>query len=258
MDINAQEIDQVLGPAPEPRPRRRLARFRTMIMTGVTVITPVWITIWVLITLFRWADGVSAPLIKQFARSLGYDNFHIPGLGFLLTFFILWLVGIIAANVVGRRLLHNAREAIERLPIVRTIYAPIHQLVETMTSPHKAGFKKVVLVEYPRQGLWTVGFLAGDVPQGEGEAPAHSIFVPTSPNPTTGFLLIVPPEQLRHTSLSIEAAFQLIISAGVVVPANLSLAPSLKGRTGTAGEQTADKEKTGRTVEETADKGENG
>lgn len=245
MNIHSQEIDQVLGPAPEPPPRRRLSTFRTMVLTGLTVIAPVWITAQALMLLFRWADGFSAPLIGQFARSLGYDNFHIPGLGFLLTFFILWLVGVIAANVVGRRLLRSAREAIERLPIVRTIYAPIRQLVETMTSPEKVGFKKVVLVEYPRQGLWTVGFLAGDVPQGEGEAPAHSIFVPTSPNPTTGFMLIAPPEQLRHTSLSIEAAFQLIISAGVVVPPNLSLAPSTKGRSGTAGEQTSDKGKAG-------------
>ena len=245
MDIHSQEIDQVLGSSPAPPPRRRLSTFRTMILTGLTVIAPVWLTVWVLITLFQWADGFSAPLIGQFARSLGYDDFHIPGLGFILTFFILWLMGVIAANVVGRRLLHSAREAIERLPIVRTIYAPIQQLVETMTSPEKAGFKKVVLVEYPRQGLWTVGFLAGDVPQGEGEAPAHTIFVPTAPNPTTGFMLIVPPEQLRHTGLSIEAAFQLVISAGVVVPPSLTLAPSTKGRTGTAGEQTSDKGKVG-------------
>jgi len=224
MEIQPDAIDQALGRVPRPPRHPRLSKFRTTIMAGLTVIAPLGITIWVLVTLFRWADGFSAPLIRQFANGLGYPEFHIPGPGFLLTFFILWVVGTVAANVVGKRLLQNAREAIERLPVVRTIYAPIHQLMETMTSPQKAGFKQVVLVEYPRQGLWTLGFLAGDVPQGEGKAPAHSIFVPTAPNPTTGFMLIVPPEQLRQTRLSIEAAFQMIVSAGVVVPGDLTLA----------------------------------
>ena len=229
MDIQSEKLDQVLGTPSEPAPRRRFGKFRTTIMAGLTIIAPLWITGWVLIPLFRWADGFSAPMIRQFARSLGYEGFHIPGLGFLLTFIILWIVGTIAANVVGRRMLHNAREAIERLPIVRTIYAPIHQLIETMTSPTKAGFKKVVLVEYPRQGMWTLGFLAGDVPQDEEEKPAHSIFVPTAPNPTTGFMLVVPPEQLRDTKLSIETAFQMIVSAGVAVPPNLSLPSTAEG-----------------------------
>ena len=223
MDVQPDSMDPILGPAPEPSHRSRRRKFRNTIMAGVTVIAPLWITMWVLITLFKWADGFSAPLIRQLAKGLGYPEFHIPGLGFLLTFSILWLVGTITANVVGKRLLHNAREAIESLPIVRTIYAPIHQLMETMTSSEKAGFKKVVLVEYPRVGLWTLGFLAGDVPQGK-EKPAHSIFVPTAPNPTTGFMLIVPPEQLRPTELSVEAAFQMIVSAGVAVPPNLTLA----------------------------------
>jgi len=226
MEIPSEKLDQVLGSSSEPPPRRRLGKFRNTIMAGLTVIAPLWITGWVLVTLFRWADGFSAPLIRQLARSLGNGEFHIPGLGFLLTFIILWIVGTVAANVVGKRILQNAREAISRLPIVRTIYAPIHQLIETMTSPTKAGFKKVVLVEYPRQGMWTLGFQAGDVPQVGKEEPAHSIFVPTSPNPTTGFMLIVPPEQLRDTKLSIETAFQMIVSAGVAVPPNFSL-PSM-------------------------------
>jgi uncharacterized membrane protein len=179
--------------------------------------------------LFEWADGFSAPLIRQFAAGLGYPNFHIPGLGFLLTFIILWVVGTVAANVLGRRLLQYARETLGRMPIVRTIYAPVQQLMETMTSPHKAGFKKVVLVEYPREGTWTLGFLAGNVSQDEGKAPAHSIFVPTAPNPTTGFMLIVPPEQLRPTSLKVEEAFQMIVSAGVVVPQSLTLAKPVQG-----------------------------
>ena len=198
-------------------------RLRRTVMAGLTVIAPLWVTGWVLKILFNWADGFSRPLIRETAEGLGYPDFHIPGLGFVLTFIILWIVGGLAANVVGRRLLHNAREALEGLPLVRTIYAPVRQLMESMTSPEKAGFERVVLVEYPRTGLWTLGFLAGDVPRAEEEIPAHSIFVPTAPNPTTGFMLIVPPEQLRPTDLGVEEALRMIVSAGVVVPPSLAL-----------------------------------
>ena len=198
-------------------------RLRRTVMAGLTVIAPLWVTGWVLKILFNWADGFSRPLIRETAEGLGYPDFHIPGLGFVLTFIILWIVGGLAANVVGRRLLHNAREALEGLPLVRTIYAPVRQLMESMTSPEKAGFERVVLVEYPRTGLWTLGFLAGDVPRAEEETPAHSIFVPTAPNPTTGFMLIVPPEQLRPTDLGVEEALRMIVSAGVVVPPSLAL-----------------------------------
>ena len=201
----------------------RLRRLWRTMMAGLTIIAPVWFTGWVLKTLFNWADSFSAPLIGQMVKPLGYPEFHIPGLGFVLTFVILWVVGALAANVVGRSLVQYAREALEALPLVRTIYAPVQQLMESLTSPSKAGFEKVVLVEYPRTGLWTLGFLAGNVPRAAEAAPAHSIFVPTAPNPTTGFMLIVPPEQLRPTELGVEEALKMIVSAGVVVPPALFL-----------------------------------
>ncbi len=201
----------------------RLQRLRRTIMAGLTIIVPLWLTGWVLKFLFDWADGFSAPLISQMAKLFDDPDFHIPGLGFVLTFIILWVVGALATNVVGRSLWQFARETLEGLPLVRTIYAPIQQLMESLTSPGKAGFEKVVLVEYPRIGMWTLGFLAGNVPREDEAAPAHSIFVPTAPNPTTGFMLIVPPEQLRPTDLRVEEALKMIVSAGVAVPPALSL-----------------------------------
>lgn len=213
---------------PPRREPTRLQRLRRTIMAGLTIIAPLWVTGWVLKTLFNWADGFSAPLISQVAKPFGYPDFHIPGLGFVLTFIILWVVGALAANVVGRSLWQFARETLEGLPLVRTIYAPIQQLMETLTSPSKAGFEKVVLVEYPRTGMWTLGFLAGDVPREDEVAPAHSIFVPTAPNPTTGFMLIVPPDQLRPTELGVEEALKMIVSAGVVVPPALYLPDEAK------------------------------
>ena len=201
----------------------RLQRLRRTIMAGLTIIVPLWVTGWVLKFLFDWADGFSAPLISQMAKLFDDPDFHIPGLGFVLTFIILWVVGALATNVVGRSLWQFARETLEGLPLVRTIYAPIQQLMESLTSPGKAGFEKVVLVEYPRIGMWTLGFLAGNVPHEDEAVPAHSIFVPTAPNPTTGFMLIVPPEQLRPTDLRVEEALKMIVSAGVAVPPALAL-----------------------------------
>ena len=224
MALPTQGLDDPLGSPKDKKPRRsRIGKLRTTIMAGVTIIAPLWITIWILEKLLRLAESFSTPVIRQFARWLGDPDFHIPFLGVLLTFLILWCVGAVAANVVGKRLLQSAREALERLPVVRTIYAPIHQLMETMASPEKAGFKKVVLLEYPRKTVWTLGFMAGDVPMEDGRELAHSIFVPTAPNPTTGFMLIVPTDQLRDTDLTVEEALKMIVSAGVVVPPSLGL-----------------------------------
>lgn len=208
------------GGKPKLRP---LVRLRRTITAGITIIVPLWITVFVLAKLFNWADGFSSPLIRQFVGKLGYPDFHIPGLGFLLTFVILWVVGAFTTNVVGKRVLQNAREALERLPVVRTIYTPVQTLMDTMTSPQKAGFKKVVMVEYPRKGTWALGFLACDVPREGNDGEAYSIFVPTAPNPTTGFILIVSGEEIRNTDLSVEAGFQLMLSGGVAVPPSLTM-----------------------------------
>lgn|GEM_PF-4177622 len=152
----------VIQPAPEkPRPSSRLRR---TLLAGLTVIAPLWITGLVLLKLFEWAAGFSRPLIKPFAAVLGNPDWYHPVVGFVITIVIVWLVGLMTTMVLGRRLLQDGREALERLPVVRTIYAPIQRLMETMTSPEKADFKKVILFEYPRKGLWTLGFLAGDVP----------------------------------------------------------------------------------------------
>jgi uncharacterized membrane protein len=191
--------------------------FKTKIMAGLAVVVPLWITLWVLQTIFHWADGFSAPLVK---RAFGV---HIPGVGFFLTFLLLWLCGVFATNVIGKRLLRLSRNLLERLPLVRTIYGPVQQLLETITSPDKAHFSRVVLLEYPRQGMWTLGFVAGDIPCQAGTKMAHSIFIPTAPNPTTGFMLIVPAEQVYPTTLDVEDAFQMIVSGGLVVPPSFSL-----------------------------------
>ncbi len=215
-------LEDVLEPEPEPR-HSFFHSARTRLMAGVSIIAPIWITGFVLYKLFDWADGFSRPLVKPFATYFGNPDWYYSGVGFVITIVILYAVGTVVTNVLGRRVWAEAREALERLPLVRTIYSPIRQLMETMTSTTGGGFKKVVLFEYPRRGTWTLGFLAGDVPFEDGRPPAHSIFIPTAPNPTTGFMLIVLPEDIRQTTLTVEAAFQMIVSAGVAVPLALRL-----------------------------------
>lgn len=218
-DLSPQKTEQPIDEWLEAFIARCMSGFKTKILAGLTVIAPLWVTFWALQTIFRWADGLSAPLVT---RALGI---HIPGLGLLLTCLLLWIIGVLATNVLGRRLLHLGRSLLGQLPLVRMIHGPVHQLLETITSPDKSGFKRVVLVEYPRQGMWRLGFVAGDVPHQCGGVAAHSVFVPNTPNPTTGFMFIIPPEQLRPTNLSVEAAFQMIISGGTVVPPSFYLTP---------------------------------
>lgn len=226
--------EQAGSSEPERTKVGRRSTFRTRMIAGVTIIAPLWITGFVLWTMINWADRISRPLIRPFAIILGHPDWYYFGVGFAITMIIIWLVGTVATNVLGRRLVAEARNALERLPVVRTIYAPVRQLMETMTSPDTAGFRKVVLFEYPRRGLWTLGFLAGDVPMQEEGPSAHSIFVPTAPNPTTGFMLIIPRHEMRHTSLTIEEAFQMIVSAGVAVPLSLRLPPGVADSSDTA------------------------
>ena len=223
MDDRQAEFMRTSEQTPEPPRHSRLHRLRTVMLAGLGVIAPVWITGIVLWTLFKWADERSHRLVEFLAGLLGYEDWYYRGIGFIVTFLIICGVGLITTNVLGRRLLQEGREALEQLPVVRAIYAPVHRLMEAMTSPNHAGFRRVVLFEYPRKGLWTLGFLAGDVRREGGGHPAHSVFVPTSPNPTTGFMLIIPAHELRHSELTVEEAFQMIVSAGVAVPLSMKL-----------------------------------
>ena len=132
----------------------RLHVFRTRMMAGVTIIAPLWITGLVLWTMINWADRFSRPQVRPFAAIFGNPDWYYFGVAFIIAMVIIWVAGTVATNVFGRRLVSDVRDALERLPFGRTVYAPVRQLLETMTSPETAGFKKVVLVvlfDYPRR-----------------------------------------------------------------------------------------------------------
>jgi len=178
----------------------------------VAIVVPLVITFVILQMLFGWMDGVFAPLL---AHLIGM---RIPGLGILTTFLLIWLVGLITASVIGRRLVLALERLLFKTPLVKTIYAPTKQLIDAVVDPSKHGFKQVMMVEYPRPGSWTIGFLTGETPRSENRPPALNIFIATAPNPITGIIVIVPPERVRPTTISVEEAIHFIVSGGVVVP----------------------------------------
>ena len=198
--------------------RERLwINLRTKTLTGVVVLVPIVVTFLVLRLVFRWLDGLAQPLIQQLLQTQG----HIPGLGIVLTIILIWIAGLIANNVFGRRLIGLGHTFLERLPLIGNIYSPIKQFIEKIATPQKTGFRQVVLAEYPSDGRWILGFATGEVQLDEAGTMGQCVFVPTSPNPVTGWMVIFPPDKVRKMSMSVESAMQLIVSAGVVIPPEL-------------------------------------
>lgn len=199
----------------QPNLRERLwITLRAKTLTGIAVLVPIVVTFLVLRTVFRWIDSLAQPLIRQMFQTTG----DLPGLGIILTLLLIWIAGLVASNVIGRRLIGHGHEFLASLPIIGSIYAPIKQFIEKIVSPQKTGFRQVVLAEYPSEGLWILGFATGEVQLDAQGNIGRCVFVPTSPNPVTGWMVIFPPEKIRETTLTVEAAMQLIVSAGVVIP----------------------------------------
>jgi len=197
--------------------RRAKSRFRSQAITGLVVLVPAVVTFLVLHMVFQWLDGLAQPLIK---RVLSRQS-DVPGLGIVLTGLVVWLAGVLASNVLGRRLIGQGDTFISRIPIIGSIYGPVKQFTETVVNRRRDGFRQVVLAEYPTEGLWILGFATGDVKLDPTGKVGRCVFVPTSPNPATGWMVVFPPEKVRDTQLTIEEAMQLVVSAGIVVPAGL-------------------------------------
>ena len=144
---------------------------------------------------------------------------HLPGFGVLLSLVLLLLTGVIATNLLGQRLVHWSEAILDKIPLVRSIYNATKQVIQAIFATNSQAFRKVLLVEYPRKGMWSVAFQTGVAPS---EAAIHtgvemvSIFIPTTPNPTAGFLMLVPKSETVELSMSAEAALKLIISLGVM------------------------------------------
>ena len=205
------------GAAPDFGERLKV-RFRTKILTGLVVLVPGVVTFLVLQMVFQWLDALAQPLVKGLFRR----QTDIPGLGIGLTLLLVWLTGMIAGNVFGRRIVAKGGAALSKLPIIGAVYAPVKQFIETLVSAKEhPSFSRVVLAEYPSEGLWILGFGTGKVQMDASGSMGRCVFVPTSPNPATGWMVICTAEKVRDTDLTVEDAMRLIVSGGIVVPERL-------------------------------------
>ena len=193
-------------------------------ITGLLILVPLAITFWVLRSIVTTMDQVLLLLPPAWREDLFI--LRIPGVGVLATIAVVFLVGLLARNFIGRQLLGFWEQMLAQIPIVRSIYSSVKQVSDTILTPNGQAFRKAVLVEYPRKGIWTIGFAVGS----PGEETANNlaklgvqgelqtVFVPTAPNPTSGFILILPHDQIHELDMSVDAALKFVISLGVVKP----------------------------------------
>ena len=190
-----------------------LARIRNYFITGIVVLVPIGITLY----LTKFIISISSNLIPHDLNPNNYLPFAIPGLEILLSFFIITLVGGLSLSFIGKKILQVVNDLFKRIPILRTIYSAIGQMTETLAPKRKNNKKSVVLIEYPRKGSWAVGFATKDN-QGEISEKINSdlvnVFVPTTPNPTSGFLLMFPKKEIIYLDMTFEEASKFIVSAG--------------------------------------------
>lgn len=193
---------------------------RKYFITGLLILVPLAITLWVLNLVISTMDQ-SLLLLPETWRPAHWLGHNIPGLGAILTLLIVFLTGLAARNFIGRRLVLLWEGLLTRIPVVKSIYSSVKQVSDTLFSPSGNAFRKAVLIQYPRQGSWTIAFLTG-APGGEVKNHLQgdfiSVYVPTTPNPTSGFFLMLPRADAIELDMSVDAALKYIVSMGVVAP----------------------------------------
>ncbi len=218
--------------APPPRvKRRRFGALRTSFLTGLVVIAPIGLTLWLLWTVIGMVDGFVLPFVPRpyqpenvIETVFGIDApVNIRGVGVVVFLIFTVLIGWMAKGIIGRSILSYAESLVDRMPVVRSIYNGLKQIAETVFSQADTSFDKACLIQYPREGLWAIAFVSttakGEIQE---KIPAGgqlmSVFLPTTPNPTSGFLLFVPRRDIIELDMGVEDAAKLVISAGLVYP----------------------------------------
>jgi uncharacterized membrane protein len=195
-------------------------KLKQIFLTGLAVTIPIGLTLYILFFLIDIMDG----LLKVIPTKYHPDTLlgiHIPGLGIIVTLVLIFVSGLITTSYVGYKIVRSGEDLVSRIPFVRSIYKAIKQISDNMFMDQRSSFKKVVLLEFPRKGIYTIGFVTGmpgwEVQKKTGQN-SISVFVPTTPNPTSGYLLIVPEEELIQIDMSVEEALTFIISVGIITP----------------------------------------
>lgn len=190
------------------------------VIAGLLVWIPLVVTVWVMQLLIGFLDH-SLMFVPAPWRPEQWFGFEIPGIGIVLSLVLILATGFLAANFIGKRVVRAGEGLLSRIPLVRTIYSSVKRLTETVLDEDSTSFRKVLLVQWPREGLWTLAFQTGDpvaVVEAETGREMLTIFVPTTPNPTSGFIMFSPREDVTELDMAVEDAVRMIISLGAVTP----------------------------------------
>jgi uncharacterized membrane protein len=247
------ETEQKAAPEPAVKapgigPMRNL---RGYFLAGVLITAPIGITFYLAWLFVTWVDGKITPIIPTAYNPETYLPFGLPGLGLLIIAIVLTLVGALTAGMLGRLWVRASENVLARMPVVRSVYGAIKQIFETVLADKSNAFRKVVLFEYPRRGSWAIGFITGDT-QGEVQSltadDVVNVFLPTTPNPTSGYLLFIPKRDLVELDMTVEEGIKMVVSGGIITPedrrpANLRAMPRIApadGDTPTISREPAD------------------
>lgn len=203
--------------------RSLLSKMRAYLIAGLLVTAPITITLWLTVAIIGFVDKrVSSLFPPQYSDYT--SPLSIPGLGLVIVIGFLLLVGMLATNFLGRYFIRLGESILDRLPVIRSLYGATKQIFETVFASQSQAFRDVVMIEYPRKGIWCLGFLTGTT-KGEVQQLTDdevvNIFLPTTPNPTSGFLLFVPRKDIKVLDMTVEEGIKLVVSAGIVTPDKL-------------------------------------
>lgn len=218
--------DVVAGATNPERPGRGHRRgfrghLRTYFLAGILVTAPVGITFYISWLLIRWVDSKVTPFLPPVYNPETYLPFGVPGLGLIIVFIVLTFIGWATAGFLGRFWTRISERVLARMPVIRSVYGAVKQIIETILQQQSNAFREVVLFEYPRRGSWAIGFITGTTKgevQNLTDDEVVNVFLPTTPNPTSGYLLFIPRRELVVLSMSVEEGIKMIISGGIVTP----------------------------------------
>ncbi|AOT72156.1 DUF502 domain-containing protein [Geosporobacter ferrireducens] len=194
-----------------------IKHLRNIFITGLFVLVPIFVTLSIVIWLFNRIDAVFREPLELFL------GFPLVGIGVILTILIILITGFISTNLLGKKIILFTEAVFKKIPLVNTVYISMKQLTDTLFTSQKNAFKSAVLVEYPSKGIYVIGFITADAAEEinlKTQSDLKSVFIPTTPNPTSGMLVMIPEEDIQFLDLSIEAAIKLIVSGGILLPEN--------------------------------------
>lgn len=215
-------IDDSLDPtaATAPKVHQRARALRNYLIGGLLVWIPIMITVWVFRFLTRILDN-SLMLLPPFWRPEALFGHYVPGVGIALSLLLLFVTGVIARNLFGKRIVTGIENMVRRIPVVGAVYGGAKSFSETVLTDKGSSFKQVVMLEFPRKGIYSIGFITAhdlEEAQARTEQLVTCVFVPTTPNPTTGFLVMVPKNEVVIMDMTVDEAFKMLLTLGVVVP----------------------------------------